>query len=536
MKQMKRLGLVVSLAVVALAGSAARALPFYLPDYTLDPTTGTGFQYNHEGGIQGKHDVVIIPDGRVVANIQYYQTGNPLDFHIAHWRGDALLPTPQVEIDRPSSLASGINRYGWISGTTTPTGSDAGKPAVWRPDGTRIDLPMLPGKPYGGAAAINDSGFVAGAYDEFDGPDAWPHPVCWTPSLEIVELTNPLATSRPFGVAYLVNSSGIIAGIVYGEGGNLHAMKWDINGTATILPQTTNTGNTLTRSITTELLDDGTILGSGRVGPSGQIPCGVLWMPNGEAIELRSPNQTEQRSVIPYGINRNHHAVGWGSISGDAFAVRWSPTGDPFVLDRLPDAPSNAFEVAYDINDFNFAVGESEYGNFHSAALWKPDGDAIDLNSLVESSDEWTFVEAHSITNTGWIAGVGWFDPSELIGYYRPFSILVPFAGTYGMGDANFDESIDFADLLIVAQHYGSSTGGSVDAGDFNLDGVVDFTDLLAIAQNYENVLGDSVGLLPNGVNPTFASDWQTARAMVPEPNLVGALIGAGLLLRRRRA
>jgi hypothetical protein len=51
-------------------------------------------------------------------------------------------------------------------------------------------------------------------------------------------------------------------------------------------------------------------------------------------------------------------------------------------------------------------------------------------------------------------------------------------------GDANADGLVNFSDLLILGQHYGSQNA-SFATGDFNGDGVVDFKDLLILAQNY---------------------------------------------------
>jgi len=434
---------------------------------------------------------------------------------------------PQVDSSHTDSVAHGINQDGWISGFADPIGADA-QPAIWRPDGTRIDLPLLPNfpdAPGGHAFDMNDSGTVVGSSNMDDESFDGVHPVYWTPSHEIVELANPFAPSGyPYGVAKSISANGVIAGRAYNSNGDGHAMRWDVTGTALILSHTTDTGKTIFSSEALRSFDDGAVLGRGWV-VINQV--GILWTPSGEAIELRPSGSW----VIPYGVNNNHHAVGTGDRLGQVVALRWSPSGEPFSLDRLSDAPSNAYDAAFDINEFNFAVGKSDYSNYLRAILWTPDGDAIDLNSLVESSDEWILSEARTITNTGWISGIGQFDPAgPSEAYDRPFSILVPFAGTYGMGDANFDESIDFADLLIVAQHYGSSTAGSLDAGDFNLDGVVDFTDLLAIAQNY----GDVFELLPASEDPIFKYDWQTAKSMVPEPNFAGGLIGVGLMLRRR--
>jgi hypothetical protein len=55
-------------------------------------------------------------------------------------------------------------------------------------------------------------------------------------------------------------------------------------------------------------------------------------------------------------------------------------------------------------------------------------------------------------------------------------------------GDANHDRTIDFKDLVAVAQNYGA-TGKSPSQGDANGDGKVDFFDLVIVAQKYNATL-----------------------------------------------
>ncbi len=53
-------------------------------------------------------------------------------------------------------------------------------------------------------------------------------------------------------------------------------------------------------------------------------------------------------------------------------------------------------------------------------------------------------------------------------------------------GDANGDGTVDFSDLLVVAQNF-NQNGKTFSQGNFNYDasGIVDFSDLLIVAQNY---------------------------------------------------
>ena len=85
-------------------------------------------------------------------------------------------------------------------------------------------------------------------------------------------------------------------------------------------------------------------------------------------------------------------------------------------------------------------------------------------------------------------------------------------------GDANLDGKVDFSDLLIVAQHYGLSSGARWDEGDFNYDGAVGFDDLLLLAQNYAAA-----------VDPPAPP-----ASTVPEPVGLAAVILAASALRRR--
>jgi len=58
-------------------------------------------------------------------------------------------------------------------------------------------------------------------------------------------------------------------------------------------------------------------------------------------------------------------------------------------------------------------------------------------------------------------------------------------ASPYMTGDLNNDGSVNFTDLLALAQNYGRTSGATWAQGDLNGDGSVGFADLLLLAQNY---------------------------------------------------
>jgi hypothetical protein len=91
-------------------------------------------------------------------------------------------------------------------------------------------------------------------------------------------------------------------------------------------------------------------------------------------------------------------------------------------------------------------------------------------------------------------------------------------------GDTNFDGSVDFADLVTLAQNYNQNqpAGQWWATGDFNFDGAVGFDDLVPLAQNY-------------GHPASFAIDWTRAQSLVPEPASLSVLTASLAAASRRR-
>jgi autotransporter-associated beta strand protein len=104
-------------------------------------------------------------------------------------------------------------------------------------------------------------------------------------------------------------------------------------------------------------------------------------------------------------------------------------------------------------------------------------------------------------------------------------------------GDATLDGSVDFNDLVKLAQNYNTTVSATTDSwwnkGDFTYDGIVDFNDLVKLAQNYNTAIPtDPIA----GASAVFQADLARAFASVPEPGTLSILgLGAVALMGRRR-
>jgi hypothetical protein len=92
-------------------------------------------------------------------------------------------------------------------------------------------------------------------------------------------------------------------------------------------------------------------------------------------------------------------------------------------------------------------------------------------------------------------------------------------------GDANDDLTVDFTDLVAVAQNYNTSGGKTWAQGDFSGDGNVDFNDLVILAQNYNTTRAPAgAAALSGGPMPTMAealaqvAATATPHAVTPAP------------------
>jgi uncharacterized membrane protein len=107
--------------------------------------------------------------------------------------------------------AQAINNRGWVAGTAHyRADSRASKALVWRPSGTLIELPFLPGDDSSLVTGINDTGQVVGTSMNVEQEDElFGVPVVWTVrGRTICALTRPGDLDTPFAI----NDRGRIVG------------------------------------------------------------------------------------------------------------------------------------------------------------------------------------------------------------------------------------------------------------------------------------------------------------------------------------
>ena len=306
-----------------------------------------------------------------------------------------------------SSFAHAVNSVGTAVGTAQKydsSGNFLGDPAVrWDASGTVTELQtfVAPGaEPYtrDRAYSINDAGTAVGSSKYFysGGCEDCGYqgflPVRWDASGTAVTVLG--GQTAVDGEAYAINDTGTAVGYVNtleldGSGYLLEsrAIRWDASATATML---------------------------------GILPS----LANFKAFAINDAG-------IAVGSAKKHD--GSGNDLG-VRAVRWDATGMATELGNLgTDLNGYTDNYASAINAGGTTVGSVIVfdGSGYHAVYWGADGAAIDLNTLIDPSSGWRLKHAQDISDTGWIEGVGVFDPDGSgahVAYSRHFLIHVPAA------------------------------------------------------------------------------------------------------------
>lgn len=248
---------------------------------------------------------------------------------------------------------------------------------------------------------------------------------------------------------------------------------------------------------------------------------------------------------VAYGINNAGVVVGEADVSydpntGDRVTHAFRYTGTPGAGGAMTDLGTlgGPNSVAASINNYSQIVGKSDINNVgDSSPFVYVNGQMIDLNAWLDTFNPAvglnTFLrDARSISDTGYIVG------EATVVTAAPFTMRVGYRldaiSLLGLpGDANRDHTVNFTDLLTLAQNYGRTTGAVWDNGDFDGDGAVLFVDLLTLAQRYgtSGLSVEEMSKLPS----SFAADWAMAQSLVPEPVSAVALGLIAVGARRQR-
>jgi hypothetical protein len=392
------------------------------------------------------------------------------------------------------------------------------------------------------ALAVSENGIVAGmSYRPAAGNNTTNRPVRWSAGSTTpteLNLVGEPTTGIKWGEALGVNNSGTVVGYsATGVGTTLAPVRWE--GQSQTPTQLGTLGfDTPDRlnGVAYAINNAGTAIGSVMrpyVDPSNVTKYGQLavrWDANSTAavaLQTFAADANGRIEARPVAINASGDIAGVAYDAGQARPVVWH--AGTTTMTELPRFSTLA-GTASSLNDLGVVAGSVTVstGVTH-AAIWTNDHTVIDLNSVINPASGWTLSTAVDVDETGWVAGVGTSVTST-----QPVSylILVPQAGTYGKGDANFDTKTDFADLVILAQKYNlANPTQATDVADFDLNGTTDFQDLIVLAQNYNAGMAsiDDLG------GADFAADWALAQSFVPEPAISFVSSIALLLLGRRK-
>ncbi len=442
--------------LVAAASVKAAYLPIYGgPTYDANTSDGYLLPYNTLGS-RSVNEV-----GQAAGSATRYVSGVDKGLRAVRWASSGAA----TELGNLGTNSSGftdsypyaINEAGQAVGFATRHISGSGWRAVrWDNSGGVIELGNLGTEPGGStdsrATDINDIGQAAGfARKHVSGSYKGYRAVRWDSGGAAIELGNLGMDSS--GVtnsgSYDINNAGQMAGnatkYVSGSNKGGRAVRWDSSGVATELGNLGTDSSGVTASGAIALNDSGQAAGSAFKYVSGSVKGNraVRWESNGAALELANLGTQSNGFTTNYAsdINNSGQVAGYcqkyvsGSFKGER-AVSWDSSGAVFELANLgTDSTGFTNSRTNALNESGQAAGYADKYDISGALLgrravfWKVDGTVVDLNDLIEPSGGWLLTEASAISDTGWIAGMGSFDPDGaggLAAYDRLFLLQIP--------------------------------------------------------------------------------------------------------------
>jgi len=288
-------------------------------------------------------------------------------------------------------------------------------------------------------------------------------------------------------------------------------------------------------SITLDMLNNSVAAGSATLNTStNQLPVGNSKYSDADFNPL-------QYGFWVFRSNGTVDGSGAHDIEGGQFVEYETPTTTP-PYQRLVLPNVGILPGATTVNvDFNTATAWDKpvliAKGTYTASATTGAGSQVGLNIVRKPENTPNF-----LYDTDPTAGVNWtLEPAVGVAVVdaRTYTTGSLVGGTTtvkaGVGDANLDGTVNFSDLVLLAQNYNSLAGKTWFSGDFNYDGAVSFPDLVLLAQNYNQpVPGEAI----SGASALFEADLAQAFAAVQESGAIG-LLSVGLLAfgsRRRRS
>ncbi|MEA2735969.1 MAG: hypothetical protein QOE14_2420 [Humisphaera sp.] len=474
--------LILAAAVTAaLAGTARGQTVTVYGGLTYNQTTGDGF---HNAGF-GPYGVPLNDNGVAIGVVDKFVGGVHKGPAGQRWdSGGSVTELATLGSDASGIIAAvpqAINLAGQIAGYSEKYvgGVDKGNRAVrWDTSGAIVELGNLGldpgGETFSRSHAINLSGQIAGTASKYVGGVYSGTPaVRWSASGAPLELGN-LGVSLDGDMnnaATAINPSGVTSGYaekyVSGEFLGTRAVRWNASGAVLELGNLGTDPDEHTDSESVAINTAGQIAGVATkyVGGISKGPRGVRWDASGAALELGVLGTDASGNGWGYALSINNAGQTAGIVEkyqGGAFVgmrgVRWNAAGTPLELPHLGVGSNGVTHTdARWINASGQVAGSAltfSGGSFvaEHATVWNADGSVVDLNSLVSFGSGWVLTQARSISDSGWVAGLGQFDPDAggpLDPYQRHFLISVapanewrnPGGGSWHTG-ANWSNSI----------------------------------------------------------------------------------------------
>jgi hypothetical protein len=501
---------------------------------------------------------------------KYDSAGHWIGYRAVRW--SATTTATQLDGNPNSSEATGINNSGtvitsamaWTEGYPPyRLPNYQSRPAKWAASSTAATTMEHPYITYDGWPGwdgftflhdMNDSGTAVGQvfksrFNEFGNPvDEGLYPGRWDATGRLTELGVLGTRSDGWTVAraYAVNAAGVAAGTVTNwnhpaaigdQFAPSSAVRWEAGAIeATELQPLATTGNQYSATHASAINDAGMVVGGGGVFEpnAGTVrSAAIRWDAAGNPTELGNIPGTDYSTIgySPRAINNAGTAVGRsGPVKGNhgsnlsQRAIRWDGSSATATelghLGTYTDGSTVA--DAFAVNAAGTAVGRAahfdapSFGDYHAVYWAANDTQAIDLNTLIDPASGWVLKHAFDISDTGWIVGVGEFDPDgpdRQSAYPRNFLIHVP-ATALMPGDFNGNGSVDAADYVV----WRKGLGTTYDQNDYGV---------------WRSHFGTSLDSGSGSVIPSA----EPLSAAVPEPaDALLLLIGATVLLLGYRA